>query len=178
MSFSPSASEAAREPTPGALRDAIIASTIATVAPEETPLVEALYGLDDETALKRLTTRPGRGEPLGFGVGAAGVLLMPALWIAVDEVVRRVVDAGTDRAGKSKLWHRKALSRRRNPEPTRVPSITPEQLKTIEQCVRDAAQQAHLSSDRSERIADGVVRRLALMQSSAEQPPQRAGGGA
>ncbi|NUR02188.1 MAG: hypothetical protein HOY79_38335 [Streptomyces sp.] len=160
----------------GALRDAIVASVIAQLAPEELPSVEALRELDDETALKRLIARPVRGEPLGFGVEEVGLLLTPALWIVVDESVRRVVGAVVERAGQSRFLRRFPFRRRREPVPVSVPALTPEQLASIERCVREAAQQARLSQDRGERIADGVVRRLALMQSAIEEPEATAEG--
>jgi hypothetical protein len=155
-----------------ALRDAVVASVIARLAPEELPAVEALRELDDATALKRLTARPGRGEPLGFGMEEVGLLLTPALWIVVDESVRRVVGAVAERAGHSRFLRRGPF-RRREPVPVSVPALTSEQLASIERCVREAAQQARLSQDRGERIVDGVVRRLALMQSATEESPDR-----
>jgi hypothetical protein len=177
MNSSPS-DDRPQPPAAGALRDAIVTRVIAELAPEELPLVEALRELDDETALERLTTRAGRSEPLGFGVEEAVVLLTPVIWSVVDQSVRKAVDAAVKRAGKSKLARRGLFRRHRDPLPPSVPALTTEQLATIEQCVLEATRQARLSQDRGERIADGVVRRLALMRPATEGPEPGAGGGA
>ncbi|MGW1255136.1 hypothetical protein ACWD5Q_08045 [Streptomyces sp. NPDC002513] len=139
-------------------------------------MVESLHGLDDETALRGLTRPRRRSEPLGFGLEAVGALLTPVLWIAVDEAVRRVIDSTAERAARS--GRRRLFGRRREPLPPSAPALTREQLETVERCVREAAQQARLSRDRAERIADSVVRRLALAQPGGEQPEQSAGGSA
>jgi hypothetical protein len=165
------------EPDPGGLRDLIVSSVVAKLAPEELPLVEALHGLDDEMALQQLTTRRSRREPLGFGVEPVGALLTPVLWVAVDQAVRRVVDSAAKRAGKAKPGWRLLPGRRRSLEPAGVPALSREQLQIVEQCVLEAAQQARLSQDRGARIADSVVRRLILAQPAGEQPDQAAGDG-
>ncbi|MFE7931321.1 hypothetical protein ACFU6S_21815 [Streptomyces sp. NPDC057456] len=153
-------------PNPGTLRDDIVNAVVAKLAPEELPLVKALRGLDDAVTLRRLTGRPRHDEPLGFGVEVVGALLTPVLWIAVDEAVRRVVASTVEQPGQTRLW---PFRRRREPVPISVPSLTPGQLETVQQAVLAAAQQARLSSDRGERIADAVVRRLALAQPDGGQ---------
>jgi hypothetical protein len=156
-------------PNPGDLRDDIVNAVVAKLAPEELPMVEALHGLDDEVARKRLTGRPRHDEPLGFGVEIVGALLTPILWIAVDEAVRRVVASTVEQPGRTRLVRLWPFGRRRGPVPLTVPSLTREQLETVEQAVLAAAQQARLSSDRGERIADAVVRRLVLAQPQGGQ---------
>ncbi|MFE2214671.1 hypothetical protein ACFW93_22330 [Streptomyces canus] len=150
-------------PCPGDLRDGIVHAVVTKLAPEELPMVEALHGLDDEAALRRLTGRHRREEPLGFGVEVVGALLTPVLWIAVDEAVRRVVSTGEQEARRRfvRLW---PFGRRPDPVPIGVPALTRDQLESVERAVLAAAQQARLSSERGERIADAVVRRLALAQ--------------
>ncbi|MDH6579782.1 hypothetical protein [Kitasatospora sp. MAP5-34] len=164
------------EPPVADLRDAIVTAVIARLAPAELPLAQSLHGLDPATALERLSSRPTRGEPLGFGLEEVGVLLTPAVWIVVDEAVRRVVDTAVERAGRSGLARRGFFRRRRTPVPVAVPALTPEQLASVEQCVLEAARQARLSPERGERIADGVVRRLVLLPQALEGPERSAEG--
>ncbi|GAA3788202.1 hypothetical protein GCM10022403_023340 [Streptomyces coacervatus] len=162
-------------PNPRALRDDIVNVVVAKLAPEELPMVDALHGLDDEVALKRLTERPRRDEPLGFGLEVAGALLTPVLWIAVDEAVRRIVSAA-EQETRTRLVRRRPFGRRRDPVPASAPSLTRQQLETVEQAVLAAARQARLSSERGERIADAVVRRLALAQPDGGQSELPTGG--
>ncbi|MEV7189341.1 hypothetical protein [Kitasatospora sp. NPDC093102] len=162
-------------PPTGDLRDAIVTAVIARLAPAELPLAESLHGLDPATALERLSSRPTRGEPLGFGLEEIGVLLTPAVWIAVDESVRRVVDAVAERTSRSGLA-RRGLFRRRTPVPITVPALAQEQLASVEQCVLEATRQTGLTPEQAERIADGVVRRLALLPHAAEGPERSAEG--
>ncbi|MGW1466696.1 hypothetical protein ACWCPT_20395 [Streptomyces sp. NPDC002308] len=157
------------------MRDDIVSAVVARIAPEELPMVDALHGLDDAAVLKRLTERPRRDEPLGFGLEVAGALLTPVLWIAVDEAVRRVTSAA-EQETRTRLVRRWPFSRRRDPEPVAAPALTRGQLETVEQAVLAAARQARLSSERGERIADAVVRRLVLAQPDREQDELPTGG--
>ena len=120
------------------------------------------------TTLKLLTKRSYQPESLGVVVETTATRLTPVIWIAVDESVRRVLDATSDRAGKPKLTRRRFFNRRHDPIPVSTPTLTHEQLELIAQSVRDATQQADVSREHGDRIADGVVRRLAAMQ-----PPAR-----
>jgi hypothetical protein len=157
-------------PNQGDLRNGIVTAVVMELAPEELPMVVSLCGLDDETARKRLTRRPRRDEPLGFGVEVAAALLTPVLWIAVDEAVRRVVETAEQKARtKMARLRLRPFGRRQEPVPISVPVLTREQLETVQQAVLAAAQQARLSNERGERIADAVVRRLALAQPAGGQ---------
>ncbi|MFF7993405.1 hypothetical protein ACFZDG_26865 [Kitasatospora xanthocidica] len=175
MNSSPSA-EPLPEPPTAALRDAIVTAVIARLAPAELSLAESLHGLDPATALERLSSRPTRGEPLGFGLEEIGVLLTPAVWIAVDESVRRVVDKAVDRTSRTKPA-RRGFFRRRTPVPITVPALEPEQLASVEQCVLEATRRTGLTPEQAERIADGVVRRLALLPHAPEGAERSAGEG-
>ncbi|MFJ5546436.1 hypothetical protein [Streptomyces sp. NPDC093225] len=177
MNSSPSA-DLLPEPPAAELRDAIVTAVITRLAPAEVPLAESLCGLDPEKVQQRLTTRPARGEPLGFGLEEIGVLLTPAVWFAADESVRRVVDAVAQRVGRDRPARRGFFRRRQTPVPVSVPALTREQLASVEQCVLEAARQARLSAERGERIADGVVRRLALLPRAVDGPESAAGDGA
>jgi hypothetical protein len=173
MNSNPSA-EHQPEPPVAHLRGTIVAAVIAGLAPAEVPLAESLYGLDPATALERLSSRPARGEPLGFGLEEIGVMLTPAVWIAVDETLRRVIGTVAERVDRPRATQRGLFRRRRTPVPVTVPALGPEQLASVEQCVLEAARRAGLSPEQSERVADGVVRRLALMPQALERPERSA----
>jgi hypothetical protein len=150
------------------LRD-VIAGVVEEVAPEERPLLDALSGFDDATALRRLTARDGRDQPLAFGVEAATALVTSVVWIAVDETVRRIIDSTADRTVKPKRARARLFGRRRAVEPVIIPPLTTDQLRQVEQAVLDAARDAGFSQKRSERIAHGVVRRLVLAPPQTER---------
>lgn len=150
------------------LRD-VVAGVVEEVAPEERPLLDALSGFDDATALRRLTARDGRDQPLAFGVEATTALVTPVVWIAVDETVRRIIDSTVDRADKPKRARSRLFGRRRAAGPVTIPPLTTDQLKQVEQAVLEASSDAGISRKRSERIAHGVVRRLVLAPPQTER---------
>jgi hypothetical protein len=150
------------------LRDVVV-GVVEEVAPEERPLLDALSGFDDATALRRLTARDDRDQPLAFGVEAATALVTPLVWIALEETVRRIIDSTADRISKPKRGRARLFGRRRAAEPVIIPPLTTDQLRQVEQAVLDAACDAGFSQKRSERIADGVVRRLVLAPSQTER---------
>jgi hypothetical protein len=140
----------------------LVAEMVKEFAPEEQPLIDALQEFDDETALQRLTASAQRDGRLGFGLETATALMSPIVWIAVDQAVRRIVDSASDHAGKSNRLRRLLPGRRRGPAVVTVPPLTTEQLVTVKQSVTQAALRAGLDPERSENIANGVVRRLVL----------------
>lgn len=150
------------------LRD-VVADVVEEVAPEERPLLHALSGFDDATALRRLTARDGRDQPLAFGVEAATALVTSVVWIAVDQTVRRIIDSTAGRAGEPKRARARLFGRRRAAEPVTIPPLTADQLRQVEQAVLDAARDAGFSRKRGERIAHGVVRRLVLAPPPTER---------
>jgi hypothetical protein len=161
--------ESQAESAGGSLLRDVVAGVVEEVAPEERPLLDALSGFDDATALRRLTARDGRDQPLAFGVEVATALVTPVVWIAVDETIRRIIDSTADRIGKPKHGRARLFGRRRAVGPVVIPPLTTDQLRQVEQGVLDAACDAGFSRKRSERIADAVVRRLALAPPQTER---------
>lgn len=150
--------------TDGRLLRDVVAGVVEEVAPEERPLLDALWELDDATVLRRLTVRGDRDHPLSFGVEAVTALVISVVWIAMDQTIRRIVD-GT---GSQKRARPRLFGRRRDSGPVTIPPLTQEQLQQVYQEVLDAARSAGFSPKRSGQIADGVVRRLALAPPEAQ----------
>jgi hypothetical protein len=132
------------------------------LAPDELRVLAALDGFSDTEAMRRLTARPGRDQRLGFGLDEAVALTSAVTWVGVNEAVKRIVDATADKAARTRhRWW--PFSRRRAAEPAAVvPALSTEQLGLVQRCVVEAAHAAGLSSDRGDRIADGVIRRLVI----------------
>src|SRR5947209_4875023 len=73
------------------------------LAPEESVVLAALEEFDDIEAWRRLTAEGSRGDKrLGFGVEAVGALVCAIVWIGVDEAVRKIVDAGAGKVGRTR----------------------------------------------------------------------------
>lgn len=132
------------------------------LAPEELRVLAALDGVSDAEAVRRLSGAPGRDQRLGFGVGEAVALLSTVAWIGLDEAVRQIAAETLKEAARPALrWWR--FSRRRQTESSVVvPVLSAEQLKVVDRCVLDAAQDMGLPPDEGTRIADSVVRRLVI----------------
>lgn len=149
-----------------ALRD-VVTGVVEELAPDERPLLDALSGFDDVTALRRLTARDDRQESLAFGIDAATALVTLVVWITLDETVRLIVDGTIGRLGKPKRSRRKRLfGRRRTAEPVIVPPLTADQLKQVGRSTADTAREVGFSDEQAEQIARSVVGRLVLA------PPQ------
>lgn len=141
-----------------------------TLAPEESAILAAYDGYDDAEVLRLLTTAPRKDQRLGFGLDAAEALVSAVVWIGVDEAVRRITDAVADRAGHARpRWWPFRRRRGQAVRTVEVPALTGEQLRIVEGCVLDAARAAGLKQERASRVADGVVKRLAV---GPEAPPE------
>lgn len=143
----------------------VIHDVVADVAPEELPVLAGLSRLDDDEALRRLTRRRRRNEPLGFGMDAVAALATAIAWVAVQEVVKRIVQPAADRLSRG-VGARLIRPFRRPPAPTVVPPLTPHQLAQIHQRVLDLAQQNGMEADRAAVLAERLVARLALDDST------------
>lgn len=148
------------------LRD-VVTGVVEELAPEERPLLDALSGLDDAAALRRLTARDDGDQSLAFGVDAATALVALIVWISLDETVRLIVDSAAGRIAKPKRGKRR-LFRRRKAEPVVIPRLTQAQLTQVGQAVYKTAREAGLPAQRGEQIAENVVGRLVLAPPQAE----------
>ena len=147
---------------PQLVRD-VVHDIVAEVAPDELVLFAALENTDDEAVVRRLTRGRRSREPLGFGLAEAAALVLPVVWIALDEVVRTAVAAGSARA--SRRWWTRARSRlrRRPTSPQVLPTLSREQLTAVRDRVNELAAQAGIAEKDAAILADLVVARLVLM---------------
>jgi hypothetical protein len=135
---------------------------VAKAAPQELPILDGVLSARDDAGVSRLLNpRKVRRDPLGFGFTEVAALVSPVVWLVVDEAARRATGAATDSA----IVRARSVSRRvlrRSPEPSRpMPSLSPQQINTVHQRVRERAQVAGLDEIAAEQLADAVVSRLA-----------------
>ncbi|MFK0116374.1 hypothetical protein [Streptomyces sp. NPDC090994] len=151
----------------------VVRDVVAEVAPEETPLVAGLAGIDDATAVRRLSGR-GRREPLGFGLGEVAALVTPVVWLVVHQVAQQVAGTVVDSAtGRVRSAARRLL--RRPAEVVTVPPLTPEQLADVRDAVLETAARRGVEPERAAVIADAVVARLVLAEQEEDGPASSTG---
>ncbi|MFJ9033174.1 hypothetical protein ACIRQP_32590 [Streptomyces sp. NPDC102274] len=141
----------------------LVREVIADLAPDELPLLDGLFNLDDATAIRRLTGRGQRREPLGFGMGEIAVLITPVVWLTLDQAARRIADAALDSASRESTALLRRLFRRRQ-APVTMPPLTREQLVEVRRLVLETAERRGLPAERASEVADGVVAGLALAE--------------
>lgn len=151
----------------------VVRSTVASVAPEELPLVDGLRRFDDATVVRRLNGRGRRREPLGFGIGEIAMLVTPVVWLVLDGVAQRMLTETVDRAAQGATGALRRLLRRPTPA-AEVPPLTREQLAGVRALTVAAATQRGLSAGRAEEIADALVARLALTVELGSHAPEPA----
>ncbi|MCX4881700.1 hypothetical protein [Streptomyces sp. NBC_00847] len=150
------------------MRD-VVRDVVADVASDELPLVDGLFRFDDRTAVRRLSGRGRRREPLGFGWGEVVVLVTPVVWLTVDQVAKRVGEVIAEDAARGTRAVVRRVFRRR-PAPVVVPPLTREQMAQVRKDVLQAAGERGMSERRAKEIADAVVTRLVLAEAS--DPPR------
>ncbi|MFJ9407747.1 hypothetical protein [Streptomyces sp. NPDC101393] len=153
----------------------LVRGVVADLAPDELPLVDGLFHLDDAAAVRRLTGRRQRREPLGFGMGEIAVLVTPVVWLALDQAGRRLADAALGRTAKGATAVLRRMLRR-DQAPVTVPPLTREQLVEVRRLVLETAAQRGLPAGRAAEVADAVVARLSLAEPDTPDPgrPDRA----
>ncbi|KGI80557.1 hypothetical protein IL38_16460 [Actinopolyspora erythraea] len=150
------------------MRD-VVREVMAEVAPEELPLVDGLTQSDDATAVRRLRSRRGRREPLGFGWTDVLVAVTPVVWLTLDQMAQKIAASTVDGSVKgAKAALRKVF--RRKTAPVIIPPLTPGQLDEVRKRVLETAIQRGLSPERSETVADAVVARLVLATTREDAP--------
>jgi hypothetical protein len=142
----------------------VVHDVVATFAPDELPVVDALGRLGPRRAPRRLRRRRRSREPLAFGFGDVGALACAVAWIAVDQAVR---DTMTESASGARTWLRRLLRGRR--VVVTVPPLTHDQLARVHGEVLAVAAREGWPPERAHSLAERVVGRLAL-------PPSPAGG--
>ena len=146
----------------------LVRNVVADAGPEELPLIAALDELSDAQVTHRLLRRKRRRDPLGFGLDEAVALITPIVWTAVQETVNRITDSATDsllpriRDAFRRLLHRPEL-------PAPLPRFDERQLAEVHRRILEKASAAGMAPKRATILADGVVARLALAASEAEQ---------
>ncbi|MDF3294347.1 hypothetical protein P3G67_35160 [Streptomyces sp. RB6PN23] len=162
----------------------VVREVVAVVAPAELVLVDGFARFDDATALRRLSGRGGRREPLGFGLGEVAALVTPVVWLVLDQTARKLAESAADGTARGvRRLLRKAL--RRTEEPPALPPLTAGQLAEVRARVLETASHRGLPAESAAAIADAVVARLVLdspppTPASAPTPESRddpAGGG-
>jgi hypothetical protein len=147
----------------------IVRDVIADAAPAELPVVDGLRQLDPDTARKRLRRRRQSRDPVGFGLDVVVPLMTPVAWIAIDELVRRIVDDASGslagRTGKALRAVGRRVTHRSQAEVTAtatVSPLSPAQLEEVRRRVLELAPKYYLASMDAEALADRVVARLVL----------------
>ncbi|MEV6261108.1 hypothetical protein AB0M42_10205 [Streptomyces sp. NPDC051784] len=143
----------------------LVRSVVAAVAPAESPLVDGLCRFDDATVVRRLRRGGGRREPLGFGIGEVAALAAPVVWLVLDGVAQQFATTTATSVSTKLRGMARRMSRRPAPVMT-VPALTREQMLQVRTQVLAMAQHRGLPADRAEEIADAVVARLVLSDSS------------
>lgn len=160
-------------PTRNVVVRELVGDVVAEVASDELPVFESLGGLDDATVVRRLARRR-RGDPLGFGPSEIALVVMPVVWIAVDEAARQAASLAVDgTVGRIRTVLRKIFRRRRTP--VELPPLTAEQLTRLRERILRAATDQGLSERRAEDIANAVIARLVTQPTEPTQPIERNG---
>ncbi|MFE5325468.1 hypothetical protein ACFRCG_03480 [Embleya sp. NPDC056575] len=158
-----------RELAVARVRD-LVREVIAERAPQELPLVDSLRTLDDDQVIRTLTRRRQGREPLGFGFAELAVVLTPVVWVVLDQVARRTVDAATDGAiARGRTRVRKLLGRDPVPPPREFPELTPSELDLLRRHILERAAERGIGRREAEALADSVVARIAT-ESDHDRP--------
>jgi hypothetical protein len=148
------------ETAAGLLVRDVVREIVSELAPHEVLLLDGLLLVDDDTALRRLSSRRDR-EPLGFGLGEAAALVTPLVWMALDEAARRIVSATVAAAGRrARGWLRRIG--RRSTTPRVLPPLTPGQLEAVRLRVAQLGVESGMDDAAAEVLAERVVARLVL----------------
>ncbi|MFG3399361.1 hypothetical protein [Streptomyces parvus] len=147
---------------------AVVRDVVEEVAPAELVLVDGLALLDDTTAVRRLSVRGGRREPLGFGLGEMAALVTPVVWLVLDQTARKFAESAVD---SSLRGARGALLKvlRRGGEPVTIPPLTAEQLAEVRTQVLESASHRGLTVEVAQTVADAVVARLATTSADTDR---------
>jgi hypothetical protein len=119
--------------------------------------------------VRRRLRRRSRRDPVEFGLDAAVAMIAPAAWIAVDELLRHVVDeASGPVAGRIGRWLRAAARRiagKSRPALTggdSLPPLSRIQLEQVKRRVTEVGPGYGLTEEAAAALGERVVARLVL----------------
>jgi hypothetical protein len=165
--------------SPAAADDELVAllarATVERAAPEELPLFRATSAayFQDPAALER---QQAKDDMLGFGPGAAVVLLTPVALTVSREVLQFLreqvskyareegegaVKRLLDRLVKGKPKEEEAAAGGASPPAAAPPELSDEQLKEVRRVALEKARQLRLSEEKAGLLADSLVGALA-----------------
>lgn len=163
------------EPVDTATVRGVVRAVVAERASHELPLVEALWQLDDEQAVRILGGRGERREPLGFGLAEVTGLVTAVVWLVLDQAARRAVDTATDSAIERSRSGLRRLLRRTPAEPPRlVPEWDRAELAAVRAQIVERAAERGIEDSEAQALADAVVAHLATADPESLEPADRA----
>lgn len=143
-------------------------------APHELPLVDALRRFDDDRVVRTLSRGRQRREPLGFGYAEVAALVTPVVWLVLDQVARRGVDAATEHLAVRGRERMRRLLRRAPAAPDReLTALGPAELALVRGHILERATERGIDRAAAEALADSVVARLAT--SAPQEGPETPG---
>lgn len=154
----------------------IVAAVVEEIAPGEEPMLARLSSLDHDVALRGLRRRSD-GDGLGFGWPEMLTYLTPALYIALDQALRKVVDIGVEGGirGALKRWRRSGAAPPASPP---VPELSDDQRRQVCDEVRSSLERGGMAVDEIGAVVESLDRALATDDGTprAEDVDGRDGG--
>ncbi|WP_202533159.1 hypothetical protein [Streptomyces sp. SID3212] len=153
----------------------MVRDVVAERAAHELPLVDGLRELNDERVVQVLSGGGRRREALGFGYAEAATMITPVVWLVLDQVARRGVDAVTDAVTdsavrRSRRGLRRLLRRGSADEPRTLTELDRAQLAAVRARVVERATAQGISGEQAKALADSVVARLATGDPAPDAP--------
>ncbi|MBU3065228.1 hypothetical protein KO481_27335 [Nocardia sp. NEAU-G5] len=137
----------------------VVRDVIGDVAVNELFIVDGLGLYDDDTVIRRLKRGGKRNEPLGFGVEEVTALATPVLWLALDEMAKRLAGRAADGAVTGvkgvlrKVFHKETGKKT-------LPELSEEELAEVERLLVELAATRGLDSELAQTIATVTMARL------------------
>jgi hypothetical protein len=141
----------------------VVKDVVRDFAPEELPLVD-LVGRRAGAGRGFVRLRK-RNDPLGLGLTEAVALATPVVWTAVKQIADRITTDTADSLYARGGTFARRVFRRKQP-PAALPHFGDAELKKVRSTVEELAGRAGMDSDRAELLADAVVGRLKLGDST------------
>ncbi|WP_406389616.1 hypothetical protein [Streptomyces sp. NBC_00887] len=139
-----------------AVRDIVTA-----FAPHELVALDGLEPLNDAQVTRLFARRDGGEDPLGFGLTEVTALVVPVVWLVVNEVATRGADMAADGLLARMRSAADRMLRRSSPQVEAMPPLSSEQLEAVHSKVLGRAADAGIEGRQAQALADAVVSRLA-----------------